>query len=139
MGVKVKKKTGPKRDPWRPPKFKTAKELEDKICEYFLNPPASEFTDVVTAQGIHKLFRPTITGLVLYLGFCDRSSFYDTEKRDGFSYTIKRARTRIENAYEKRGDTFSIFALKNFGWTDKSEIDLDTTVTVNVIKFGEEK
>jgi hypothetical protein len=68
----------------------------------------------------------TITGLALYLGFESRQSFYDYEKRDGYSYIIKRARMRVENAYEHRLDsknpTGPIFALKNMGWSDKQDI-----------------
>lgn len=73
---------------------------------------------------------PTITGLAYYLGFNSRQSFYDYEKDGDFSYTIKRARLRIENEYEKalhhQSPTGAIFALKNFGWTDKQEIDQKT-------------
>jgi hypothetical protein len=69
----------------------------------------------------------TITGLCLYLGFESKQSFYDYEKRDGFSYCIRKLRMRIENAYEQHlhgpGCVGSIFALKNFDWTDKQEID----------------
>ena len=71
----------------QPAKYKSAEELEDKIKEYF--------------DSLEKETDITITGLVLYLGFCDRSSFYDYEKREEFSYTIKKARSRIENSYEK--------------------------------------
>jgi hypothetical protein len=69
----------------------------------------------------------TITGLCLYLGFESKQSFYDYEKRDGFTYSIRRLRMKIENAYEQRlhgpGCGGSIFALKNFDWKDKQEID----------------
>lgn len=70
---------------------------------------------------------PTVTGLTLHLGFASRQSFYDYENRDEFSYTIKRARLRVECEYEKKlsGGKIAIgaiFALKNFGWTDRQEI-----------------
>jgi len=42
----------------------------------------------------------TITGLVLYLGFCDRSSFYKYGEKEVFRHTIKKAHSRIENHYE---------------------------------------
>jgi hypothetical protein len=75
----------------------------------------------------------TISGLVLYLGFCDRQSFYDYEKKPDFSCTIKRARTFIEMEYEHllrtQSSTGAIFALKNFGWVDKSELDMNAKVT----------
>ena len=69
----------------------------------------------------------TITGLALELGFCSRQSFYDYEEKENFSYTIKKARLHIERAYEKKlsGKEVggAIFALKNLGWKDKSEIE----------------
>jgi len=96
----------------RPPKYKTAEELQKKIDEYF---------------EAHDKY--TISGLAYNLGFDGRQSFYDYEKKDEFSYTIKRARLRIEMYYEElltKGGGISgsiIFALKNFGWTDKQEIE----------------
>lgn len=99
------------------PKYRTAKALQRKIDDYFKN-------------GVKKdkngLPVPTITGLVLHCGFCDRHSFYDYEKRPIFSHTIKKARTFIEKEYEEKmaaGVSTAIFALKNFGWTDKQEIE----------------
>jgi len=97
----------------RPPKYKTAEELQKKIDEYFDMP--------------HATTPVTITGLILHCGFCSRQSFYRLESNDKFSYTIKRARLRIESHYEKllQGNavTGPIFALKNLGWSDKQEID----------------
>lgn len=49
------------------------------------------------------------------------------EKLKEFTHTIKRARAFMEKEYEKllrAGNcTGAIFALKNFGWTDKQEIE----------------
>lgn len=71
---------------------------------------------------------PTITGLALHLGFESRQSIYDYEKNGDFSYIIKNARLRVEKGYELalHGDkpTGSIFALKNMGWTDKTQTEL---------------
>lgn len=67
----------------------------------------------------------TVTGLALHLGFESRQSFYDYEKEGEFSYTIKKARLTIESFYEQnlltKNATGAIFALKNFGWKDKTE------------------
>jgi hypothetical protein len=56
----------------------------------------------------------------------------DYQNKDEFSYTIKKAKLRIENAYEKRliqnGRSGDIFALKNFGWTDKQEIENNVSI-----------
>lgn len=90
---------------------------------------------------------PTITGLALHLGFASRQSFYDYEGREPFSYTIKRARLRVECEYEKMlsGGKIAIgaiFALKNFGWTDKQEIKHegipDPTISVSIAKPSDE-
>lgn len=91
----------------RPPKYNNAADLQKKIDEYFEGEPK----------------KPTISGLVLHCGFCDRSSFYEYEEKKEFTYTIKRARLMIAESYEKdlRGNnvTGSIFALKNLGWMDE--------------------
>ena len=100
----------------RPPKYKTAEELQGKIDEYF---------DSVSLAAIQE--KVTITGLVLYCGFESRQAFYHLENNDKFSYTIKRARTRIEKHYEQmlQGNSVAgpIFALKNMGWQDNQSID----------------
>jgi hypothetical protein len=98
-------------DGGRPPLFDTVKDLQNKIDAYFKR----------------KKERKTICGLAYYLGFESRQSFYDYEKRVEFSYTIKRARLRIEMVYENNlqsgFSTGSIFALKNMSWSDKQEIE----------------
>lgn len=68
----------------------------------------------------------TWTGLALFMGFSSRQSIDEYQKYDGFSDSVKRAKTFVEWEYEKRlcGDkpTGAIFALKNFGWADKTEL-----------------
>jgi len=103
----------------RPPKYANVSDISKRITEYFdLCQPTDEQRNV----------RPiTITGLCLFLGFDSRQSFYDYEKKNEFTYTIKRARLVIESVYEEglqdKFSTGSIFALKNMEWTDKQEID----------------
>lgn len=116
----------------RPPKYKTAEELQAKIDKYFAGGMKKRTILIGPANNRQKIEInvPTITGLVLYCGFCDRASFYDLEKQDKFSHTIKNARTRIEREYEEilatTGNSGAIFALKNFGWSDKQEIKHST-------------
>ena len=97
----------------RPARFGNDAELVEQIDDYF------DF-------GANNK-KPTISGLCYYLGFESRQSFYDYEKIDEFSYTIKRARLRIETLYEENlqgpSCTGSIFALKNFGWVDTQSLD----------------
>ena len=125
----------------RPPKYKTTEKLQDKIDEYFNEGVAKR--DVVVGRGatrkVVKIPIPTITGLVLYCGFSDRSSFYDLEKQEKFSHTIKKARTRIENCYEEmvhivNNPAGAIFALKNFGWKDKIETETDGELTIKIVR-----
>lgn len=69
----------------------------------------------------------TITGMTLALGFVAKQSLYDYAEYDGFSDSVKRAQSIVENAYEKRlsghAATGAIFALKNFGWKDRQEVE----------------
>jgi len=120
----------------RPAIFETVEELQAKIDEYFIwlrgdfqevekrDEDDDPYTDRVYSRYPED---PTITGLALFLGFESRQSIYDYEKNGEFSYTIKRARLYVENSYEKdlrsKHSTGAIFALKNFGWADKTEID----------------
>jgi len=95
----------------RPSEYNNPDELQKRIDAYF---DSNE--------------KYTICGLAYDLGFESRQSFYDYEKRDKFSYIIKRARLRIEGYYESLlgkpgGAGGPIFALKNMGWTDKSEVE----------------
>lgn len=100
----------------RPPIFETPEAMQKAIDEYF-HPEWSE-------QPIKKV---TISGLAYHLGFESRQSFYDYEEREEFSYIVKRARIRVEMNYEERlaenSCTGAIFALKNMGWKDKTEVD----------------
>ena len=119
---------------WRPLKFETPEELQEKVEEYFnwwcrkKKHTVKQWKDYVEIE----IDTPTITGLALYLWFESRQSFYDYEKRENFSYTIKRARTFIEMEYEemlRTNPTGAIFALKNFDWKDKTEVDSNVNFT----------
>ena len=99
----------------RPAHYDSPEDLSQRCLEYFM------FCD-------EKKDKATITGLVLFLGFADRTSLSDYQKRDGFSPIIKRARTMIQNSYEEHGQTIDIFALKNMGWKDKTEVEQTTRV-----------
>lgn len=108
----------------RPPKFDSAEKLQKKIEEYFEFCPDTR--KVKSGEILLDVPAPTVTGLALFLGFESRQSFYDYEENDEFSYTIKRARTFIEKEYEMMlhgGQcTGAIFALKNLGWSDRTDL-----------------
>ena len=115
-----------------PPFYKDVDELDAKINEYF-NEGIKKRTVLIGKSPNQEKVEipiPTISGLTYYLGFESRQSFYDYEKREGFSYTIKRARLFIEVEYEEQlscGNTVgAIFALKNMGWKDKTHTDVTT-------------
>lgn len=98
----------------RPLKFKNVKALQKAIDEYF--------------EECRKTGEPlTVTGLALALN-TTRDTLMDYEKKDGYSDTVKRAKLMIENAYEKRlierGNGGDVFALKQFGWSDKQEVNI---------------
>lgn len=100
----------------RPLKFKTAKALQEAIDKYFED-----------CEGTGEPL--TVTGLALALD-TTRETLMDYQEKDGgYSDAVKRAKLRIENAYEKRligrGNGGDIFALKQFGWTDRQETKID--------------
>jgi len=75
--------------------------------------------------------KPTLTGISLHLGFCDKETFgtYSAVSVE-FSRTINKARIRIEENRHQllvSKDTFTpgiIFDLKNnHGWKDKTETE----------------
>lgn len=96
----------------QPPKFKSVKELQEKIDAYFAVTPQTQVT---------------VTGLALALN-TSRETLMNYEKKEEFFDTIKTAKTRVEHSYELslrvRGSAGDIFGLKNFGWRDKSEQEL---------------
>ena len=69
-----------------------------------------------------------LTGLILALGLSSRQSLAEYEDREEFSDSVKRAKLRCEHEYEKKlvgpNPTGAIFALKNFGWSDKQNVEV---------------
>jgi hypothetical protein len=98
----------------RPLKFKTVEELQAQIDAYFNNTPKDEWT---------------ITGLAMALD-TSRKVLVEYEGRDEYSNAVKKAKMKVENGYEidlkKHGRSGTIFALKNFDWRDKQEVDMST-------------
>jgi hypothetical protein len=123
----------------RPPFYETPEQFEAKVADYFDNPPTKPMR---FGNDVIEVPVPTITGLALHLGFESRQSFYDYESKAGFTYTVKKARAKIEKHYEELlqtgGGAGAIFALKNFGWKDKTETDLTSNgeaVGIPLIRF----
>jgi len=95
----------------RPLMFKTVADLDSKIQDYFDVTPKDEWT---------------WTGLALHLG-TSRETLREYKERPEYVDSLKKALLKVENSYEidlkKSGRSGTIFALKNFGWVDKTEVD----------------
>lgn len=105
-----KKKVG------KPLKWATPAELADAINAYLETTPSEELT---------------VTGLCLAIG-ASKQLLIDYENRPEFSEIVKEAKLIVEHSYEvslrKNGRTGDIFALKNFGWKDKQEVEQTSTI-----------
>lgn len=105
----------------QPPKYRTAELLAEAIDAYF--------------QSLKDdLKPPTVAGLAYALGFCDRRSLNDQEKRGAkYSHVIKCARIYIESCHEAGlyGSSAAghIFWLKNHaGYVDVQGVNLGGSV-----------
>ena len=102
----------------RPPKWETPAQVQLLIDDYFANTSEEEWT---------------ITGLAIALDTW-RSVLVDYEGKDEFTATIKKAKEKVHNAYEKdlrkKGRSGDIFALKNFGWRDEKTLDHKGSLTI---------
>ena len=128
----------------RPPKYKSADQLQKKIDEYFESGVKKKKVVVgkPSKQEVIEVPIYTISGLCLFLGFESRQAFYHLEKNDEFRYTIKKARLFIENEYEgqlQQGNVAgAIFALKNFGWSDRQDVNVSGNVTIEPKEWVDE-
>lgn len=110
----------------RPLKFNNIEELQKKIDNYFDN-----------CDNLGKPY--TITGLAVALD-TSRKVLLDYEDKEEYSYTIKKAKDRVEQYAEEqlyKGNNTAgvIFSLKNnYKWVDKQEIkaDVDQDITINI-------
>jgi hypothetical protein len=88
---------------------------------------------------------PTLSGLLLFLGFNSRVLFDSYCVEGEFADVLSRGRLRIEACYEKKlhnqSATGAIFALKSMGWNEKPEIpakdtEIFKTLKVEIIETG---
>lgn len=111
----------------RPRMYKTPEELQTVIEEYFISCHPTQVKNdknelVFNKHGAPYLEDnpPTVSGLALYLGFCDRVSMYNYKDNPVFSNTIKTAISRISEYAEKKlysdRPVGAIYWLKNHGW-----------------------
>jgi hypothetical protein len=117
----------------RPPIFSTPEELQNAVDLYFIQ-----------CDDPDKPKPKTICGLALSLGFVDRQSLYDYEKRPQFSCIIKKAMLMVEDSYETRAGhsnnpAGAIFVLKNMGWKDKHETEHSGGLQVTRVELPAKK
>lgn len=78
----------------------------------------------------------TITGLAIHMDFASRQTLYEYRDSTEFGDIIRKAIIRVENRYEcgldSQSVTGSIFALKNMGWADRSEVHNTGEQTNNI-------
>lgn len=123
-------------------KFETPEDLQKVVDEYFNNPPNVRYIysdkEKTNDNPLGRIEIPvyTVTGLALYLNFASRQSIYDymnNKNQEDMAYIIKRAVLFIESEYEAalRDNNVAgvIFALKNMGWKDKTEVESNHSYT----------
>lgn len=125
----------------RPPRYKTAEELEEKIEEYFescgpvilKDSEGNAVTNEKTGAPVMVEYKhPTMTGLALWLGFSGRKALHDYKCKKQLSNAITRARARIEEhaeqmLYDSKTAKGAEFNLKvNFGWSAEETVNIKT-------------
>jgi hypothetical protein len=119
----------------RPKTFETAKDLDIECFNYFQW--CVDNKEVITISGLQLFLNISHTTKDRWL-----NGEIDTETED-FSAILDRAIGAVENAYEKKLDTFTfggaVFALKNLRrkhWKDKTEQEVSQTITNVQSSFG---
>lgn len=113
----------PKHAGGRPPIWTDPAVLQKLIDQYFDNQQ-----------------RPSLSGLAHALDI-DRQTLYNYQEKDEFFGIIKNARRKVEMLYEEillYGDkpTGVIFALKNMGWKDRSDMTTnDKDLPIQVVSY----
>ena len=116
--------------------------------EYRIEKQAAKKPDeepVIQKITIREAEPATIAALVFHLGFNSREEFDALEEKGRYSAILKRARLRVEAAYEKRllqpSPSGAMFALKNLGWNEKADTEkavgnIAKKLTIAVIETG---
>ena len=123
----------------RPPIYKTANEIEEKIDAYFKECEGEILKDDNGKTVLNKFGNlvvinrkpPTVTGLALALGFTSRLDLLRYQGKEEFRNTITRAKSMVEQYAEERlfdrdGSNGAQFSLRNNfkGWdADKKNDD----------------
>ena len=115
----------------RPKIFKNVADIEEKIkrYEYYLKTEDKP---------------PTFAGLAYYLGI-DRQTLYNYAKKDEYFDTIKRYRDWVVMNLEElciiKGNGGTIFIAKNYGYTDKQEVEHsgDMVTNINIVQASKKE
>lgn len=131
----------------RPPTYRTKKEIQAKIDEYFKECEGKPLLDkegnpMLDKNGVPIMYgvKPlTITGLALALGFSSRQSLLNYQAKEEFAETIRRAKTIVERyaeekLFDKAGASGAKFSLTNNfeGWREKQQIEADVNSEINI-------
>lgn len=126
----------------RPPKYKSADEIQGLIDDYFT---ACKGRPLLDDDGKPRLDKwghpimldahpPTVTGLALALGFASRQGLLNYQGKKDFVDTITRAKTLVERYTEERlfdrdGTRGAIFSLQNnfAGWHGEKQQQKEDT------------
>ena len=111
----------------RPLKFPSVEELQKRIDDYFADRD-------VTGKPY------TITGLALWLDQTSREVIMNYQNKDEYTDTLLRAKLRCQEfaesqLYTAKSAQGPIFALKNHGWSDAKQIDIQATNKVITVEM----
>lgn len=121
----------------RPPKYRSAKQMQSKIDEYFKSCEGEYLKDDNGKIVLNKFGQPivvnskppTVTGLALALGFTSRQALLNYQEKPEFIDTITRAKSKVEQYVEERlfdrdGANGAKFSLANNfrGWKQQIEV-----------------
>ena len=116
----------------RPPKYQTAEEMQILIDAYFKE-CQDNTSQVVTKEGlvvdVSDPLIPCYAGLAYALDM-DRHQLWNYSNKEDFYPTLKKARNHITKMLEmstinsKNNPAGKIFIAKNYGYTDKQEIEM---------------
>ena len=112
---------------WRPLKWTSVEQIKPLIDKYFEETPKEDWT-------ITGLWLALDTSRSTLIDYCNRADNWEVDQE--FSNTIKKAKDKVEHSYEidlkKKGNTGTIFALKNFDWKDKTENENKTEWSIEI-------
>lgn len=124
----------------KPTKFNNAKELQKKIDKWFEE--CKDNNVIPTVTGLAVALDTTRQTIIDYQEYCDSKnelkSLNESVKSE-ISYTLKRAKMKIEAGYEQqllnaKNPAGAIFTLKNnYHWVDKQEIQqTNRTISIDI-------